>query len=107
MIYLKIFIIGDIVGESGVDKVKTVLPEFKKENNIDFVIANGENSSEGMGINSKIFKELMVAGINVVTMGNHTWGKKDIFNILENPNIIRPANYPRNVPGSRIWNIYM
>ena len=104
---MKIFVIGDIVGESGVNKVKEVLPEFKKENDIDFVIANGENSSEGMGINSKIFKELMVAGVNVVTMGNHTWKKKDIFNIIENTNLIRPANYTKNVPGSRILHIYM
>jgi len=97
---MKILLVGDIVGESGVTKVKEALPEFKKVNNIDFVIANGENSSEGMGINSKIYKDLIVSGVNVVTMGNHTWGKKDIFNIIESVNLIRPANYPRNVPGN-------
>jgi len=96
---MNILIIGDIVGTSGVNKVKEVLPKIIKEQIIDFVIANGENSSDGMGITSKIFKELILAGVNVVTMGNHTWGKKDIFNIIDNKNLIRPANYPRDVVG--------
>ena len=73
---MNILIIGDIVGISGVNKVKEILPKIKKDNNIDFVIANGENSADGMGITSKIFKELLLAGVDVVTMGNHTWGKK-------------------------------
>ena len=96
---MNILIIGDIVGTPGVNKVKEVLPKIIKEEKIDFVIANGENSSDGMGITSKIFKDLMVAGVNVVTMGNHTWGKKDIFNIIDNKNLIRPANYPKDVVG--------
>lgn len=97
---MKIFIIGDIVGVKGVEKVTQTLPQYVKTNNIDFVIANGENSAEGMGITSKIFKELLTAGVNVVTMGNHTWGKKDIFNIIENKNLLRPANYPKEVLGN-------
>lgn len=97
---MKIFIIGDIVGGKGVEKVTQTLPQYVKTNNIDFVIANGENSAEGMGITSKIFKELLTAGVNVVTMGNHTWGKKDIFNIIENKNLLRPANYPKEVLGN-------
>ncbi len=54
----------------------------------------------GMGITSKIFKELILSGIDVVTMGNHTWGKKDIFNIIDNKKLIRPANYPRDTVGN-------
>ena len=54
----------------------------------------------GMGINTKLFNELMGAGVDVITMGNHTWGKKDIFNIVENKRLLRPANYPKNVPGN-------
>ena len=96
---MNVLIIGDIIGNSGVKKVKDILPKVIKEEKIDFVIANGENSADGMGITSKIFKELMVAGVNVVTMGNHTWGKKDIFNIIDNKNLIRPANYPKDVVG--------
>jgi len=102
---LKIFIIGDIIGEAGVKKTKEVLEKIKKSENIDFVIANGENSADGMGINTKVFNTLIDAGVNVVTMGNHTWAKKDIFNIADNEKLIRPANYPNNVPG-RGYGIY-
>ena len=97
---MKIFVVGDIIGNAGVNKVKQVLPQYIKKEEIDFVIANGENSAEGMGITSKIFKDLMSSGVNVVTMGNHTWGKKDIFNIIENKNLLRPANYPKDVLGN-------
>ncbi len=97
---MKILLIGDIVGTNGVNKVKEILPKLIEDKNIDFVIANGENSSDGSGITSKIFKELISSGVNVVTMGNHTWGKKDIFNIIDNKNLIRPANYPRDVVGN-------
>ena len=79
---MNILVLGDIIGENAVKRVKEILPKTIRENNIDFVIANGENSADGMGITSKIFKDLMCAGVNVVTMGNHTWGKKDIFNII-------------------------
>ena len=97
---MNILVLGDIVGESAVKRVKEILPKAIKENDINFVIANGENSADGMGITSKIFKDLMCAGVNVVTMGNHTWGKKDIFNIIENKNLLRPANYPKDVLGN-------
>ncbi len=96
---LNVLIIGDIVGLNGVNKVKETLPKIIKEREIDFVIANGENSSDGMGITSKIFKDLIMSGVNVITMGNHTWGKKDIFNIIDNKNLLRPANYPKDVVG--------
>ena len=97
---MNILVIGDIVGTSGVNKVKKELPNYIKENNIDFVIANAENSADGMGITSKIFKELIVSGVNVVTMGNHTWGKKDIFSFIDDePTLIRPANYAEELVG--------
>lgn len=96
---MKILLIGDIIGNSGVRKVKEIIPEYKKEKNIDFIIANGENSAEGMGITLKLFDELKKCGINIVTMGNHTWGKKEIFNFINDEQIVRPANYPENVPG--------
>jgi len=96
---MKILLIGDIVGNSGVKKVKEVIPEYKKQNNIDFIIANGENSADGMGITLKIFEDLKKTGIDVVTMGNHTWGKKEIFNFINDEQIVRPANYPQGVPG--------
>ena len=97
---MNILVLGDIIGENAVKRVKEILPKTIRENNIDFVIANGENSADGMGITSKIFKDIMCAGVNVVTMGNHTWGKKDLFNIIENKNLLRPANYPKDVLGN-------
>ena len=96
---MKILLIGDIIGNSGVKKIKEIIPEYKKNNNIDFIIANGENSAEGMGITLKIFEDLKKSGIDMVTMGNHTWGKKEIFNFINDEQIIRPANYPKGVPG--------
>lgn len=97
---MKILLIGDIIGNSGVKKVKELIPEFKKQNNIDFVIANGENSAEGMGITLKIFEDLKKCGIDMVTMGNHTWGKKEIFNFINDESLVRPANYPEGVQGA-------
>ena len=96
---MKILAVGDIVGESGVKKLKEELPRIKKEKNIDFVITNGENSAGGMGLTERNFKDIMEAGTNVVTMGNHTWGKKDIFKFIDDPNLLRPANYPKGVVG--------
>lgn len=102
---MKILIIGDIIGNIGVKRVKEIIPQYKNQNNIDFIIANGENSADGMGINLKIFEELKKAGVNVVTMGNHTWGKKDIFSFIDDEQIIRPANYSKGIPGKG-YSIY-
>lgn len=103
--FMRILAIGDIVGESGIKKLREILPTLRKNENIDFIIANGENTAEGMGITSSIFKELLALGINVITMGNHTWGKKDIFSFIDHKQLIRPANYPEGVQG-RGYDIY-
>ena len=96
---MKILAVGDVVGESGIKKLKELLPNIKKEENIDFVITNGENSAGGMGITEKNLKDILEAGTDVVTMGNHTWGKKDIFKFINHPKLLRPANYPKGIPG--------
>lgn len=96
---MKILVIGDIIGKSGLERVKQDLPKLIETEKIDFVIANGENISEGMGITEKDYKELLTMNIDVVTLGNHTWAKKDVFNIIGEERLIRPANYPQNVPG--------
>jgi len=102
---MRILAVGDIVGEVGLKKVAELLPGIKEKYKIDFIIANGENSAEGMGITEKLFKEMKRIGINVVTMGNHTWGKKEIFNIIDEPELIRPANYPKGIVGKG-YNIF-
>lgn len=102
---MKILAIGDIVGESGLKKASEVIPTLKKQENIDFIIMNGENAAGGMGITQALFKKMLEIGVNVVTMGNHTWGKKDIFAFIDHPQLIRPANYPKGVLRKRIRNI--
>lgn len=98
---MNILVVGDVVGKPGVYAVKTKLPMLKKEYNADFVIVNGENSADGMGITKVILETLYDSGADVVTMGNHTWGKKDIFSFIdEEKNLIRPANYPDGLPGN-------
>ena len=96
---MKILAVGDIVGENGVKKLKDVLPKLRESENIDFCIVNAENSAGGMGITTKIFHELLDLNIDVITMGNHTWGKKDIFTFIDHPKLIRPANYSKGVVG--------
>lgn len=78
---MKVLAIGDIVGEAGVKKLKEELPKIKKQEGIDFVITNGENAAGGMGLTERYFKDIINAGTNVVTMGNHTWGKKIYLNL--------------------------
>lgn len=97
---MNILAIGDIVGEIGVKKIVKDLPKIKQENNIDFTIINAENSAGGMGITKKIFDSLLNAGADVLTMGNHTWGKKDIFGFIDDKRIVRPANYTKGLPGN-------
>ena len=96
---MRILAVGDIVGRTGLKTLKEVLPKVVKENNIDFIIVNGENAADGMGITEKMYKDILSLGVNVVTMGNHTWGKKDIFKFIDHPKLIRPANYPKGVVG--------
>ena len=96
---MKILVVGDVVGKAGINKLKECLPNIIKDNNIDFVIVNGENAADGMGLTEKLYKDMLNLKVDCVTMGNHTWGKKDIFNFIEDEHIIRPANYSPNNPG--------
>ncbi len=102
---MKILAVGDLVGAAGVKKLKTELPKIRENEKIDFVIVNGENAGEGMGITKKNFDDILAEKVDVITMGNHTWGKKDIFSFIDHPKILRPANYCNTVPGKG-YNIY-
>ena len=102
---MKILAVGDLVGECGLNILKQTLPKIRKEKNIDVVIVNAENVASGMGITSKDFNELLKLKVDVITMGNHTWAKKDIFTFIDNPKLLRPANYSKGVVGKGI-NIY-
>jgi len=89
---MKILAIGDIVGEEALEKVIQIIPKIKKENNIDFIIANGENIVKARGINKVCFGRLVQAGVDAVTMGNHTYSNKEIYDIEDN-RLIVPVNY--------------
>lgn len=98
---MKVLFIGDIVGNPGRKAVKDQLPALKKKLDIDFCIANGENAAGGSGITYVVAQELYKAGIDAITLGNHTWSKKEILNFIESDSkIVRPANYPPELPGN-------
>lgn len=96
---MNILMVGDIVGENGLDKIKQILPKLKEEKQIDFVVVNAENTAGGMGLTFKTWNELLKFPIDCITMGNHTWAKKDIFTFINHPKLIRPANYSKGVVG--------
>lgn len=102
---MKILAIGDLIGTAGIKKFKKELKKIREKENIDFVIVNAENSAEGMGITQKNFNDILEENVDAITMGNHTWGKKDIFNFIDHPKLLRPANYPKGVVGKG-YNIY-
>ena len=96
---MNILAIGDIFGQCGVDHTSMVLRSILTEENIDFCVANAENTA-GTGMTLHDYDCLTDAGVDAFTMGNHTFGKKDILKIFETQhNVIRPANYPLAAPG--------
>jgi metallophosphoesterase (TIGR00282 family) len=97
---VKIIMIGDVCGESGLQALEQLLPRLIEKHHADFVLVNGENSAEGFGLTEETFNRILQAGADVVSSGNHVWQKKDFFSILESDNrILRPANYPSGAPG--------
>ncbi len=96
---MKILFIGDIVGRPGREMVKEHLPGLKQEYEVDFALANYENASHGFGLTPKNADELFSYGLDALSGGNHSWDKKDLLPLFETHPIIRPANYPDEVPG--------
>ena len=102
---LKILAVGDVVGAPGVERVRRCLRQLKRRCGVDFTVVNGENAAV-VGILPHQAEAILDAGADVITMGNHTWGKREIVPFLEeSPYILRPANYAPQVPG-RGWGIY-
>ena len=97
---MKLLFIGDIVGRPGRDLVKRGLRAIVATHDINFVIANGENSAAGFGITREIGDQLFSYGVEVMTSGNHIWDKKEALDyIVREPRLLRPANYPAGAPG--------
>ncbi len=98
---IRILFLGDIVGEPGRKAVIRRVPSLKAEKEIDFIIANGENSAAGRGITPKIAIDLLRSGIAVITSGDHIWDQKEILEYLpDEPRLLRPMNYSADTPGS-------
>ena len=98
---MKILAIGDVVGTKTLAYLKKTLWEERKKLGADFVVANGENASDIHGICAADAEELLSAGVDMITLGNHSFGRRDICGMLsDSQSIIRPANYPVCVPGS-------
>jgi metallophosphoesterase (TIGR00282 family) len=95
-----ILAIGDIVGKPGRKALNQLLPGLRQQYGLELVIANGENAAGGIGLTPDTAQELLDAGVDAITSGNHIWAQKDIFPYLEGQMpILRPLNYPPGVPG--------
>lgn len=97
---MNILFVGDVVGRAGRIMLREHLPRLIDREQIDFVIANGENAAAGFGLTTDVTIELLSQGIDVLTSGNHIWDKREIYPQLEkNERLLRPANYPAGAPG--------
>jgi metallophosphoesterase (TIGR00282 family) len=97
---MRIFFIGDIVGRSGRTIVNERLPSLVKDWKLDLVVINGENAAGGFGITEVIYHELIDAGADAITLGNHAWDQREALVFIERaPRLIRPINYPKGTPG--------
>ena len=97
---MKILALGDVIGSEGVDYVCSKLRAFKRENNIDFTVINGENSAKANGIDPASAEALLSGGVDVITTGNHVYRINAVYDYLDSTEfVIRPANYPPSCPG--------
>lgn len=101
----KVLAVGDVVGNPGLDRVRRRLRQLKRDTSADFTVVNGENAAV-VGLLPHQAEDILDAGADVITMGNHTWGKREIVDYMEDcPRILRPANYAPQVPG-RGWQVF-
>ncbi len=101
----KVLAVGDVVGAPGLERIRRDLRKLRRSYAPDFVVVNGENAAV-VGITPDQAEQILNAGADVITMGNHTWGKRVIADYMDEcPRILRPANYAPQVPG-RGWNVY-
>jgi len=97
---MRILVLGDVMGRPARRAMRDLVPSLVKTEEIDLVVANAENAAGGMGVDIKSAHELLSAGAQVLTSGNHIWKKKEIYSYLdEHDHLIRPANFPVGAPG--------
>lgn len=100
---MNILFLGDIVGSPGRKMVQQYLPQLKEKYRPTVTIVNGENAAGGKGMTEKIYKQFLTWGIQAITMGNHTWDKREIFEFIDDAKyLVRPANFPEDTPGTGI-----
>ena len=101
---LRVLAVGDVVGNPGLERIRRTLRQLKRKVGADLVIVNGENAAV-VGITPNQAEDILDAGADIITMGNHTWAKREITDYMDEcPRILRPANYAPQVPG-RGWQI--
>ena len=116
---MRILMVGDVIGKPGRRAVQALIPSLRREQGIDLVIANGENTAGGFGLTADTANELLESGVDVLTSGNHIWDQKEIIPYLdEGLPLVRPANYP-DAPGrgsllhknvlvvNLLWRVFM
>ena len=97
---MKLLFVGDVVGGIGRRTLASLLPQIRDTHKPDFVIVNGENAAGGVGITQKTARELLELGADAITLGNHAFRHREVYELLDRePRIVRPANYPKGSPG--------
>ena len=97
---MRLLFVGDVVGSLGRRTLSALLPELRDRHTPDFVVVNGENAAGGVGITPKTADEIFGMGVDVITLGNHTYRHAEIYEYLDaRPEIVRPANFLRSQPG--------
>jgi metallophosphoesterase (TIGR00282 family) len=98
---MRILFLGDVVGRSGRDAVVAALPGLREALRTDLVVVNGENASHGFGLGPDMADAMLRAGVDVITLGNHSWDRKELIPyIAQQPRVIRPLNFPPGTPGA-------
>src|SRR5205085_10301619 len=97
---MKLLFVGDVVGGIGRRTLGALLPQLRERHAPDFVVVNGENAAAGVGITARTATELLEMGVDALTLGNHTYRHRDVYEFLDaEPRIVRPANFLRSQPG--------
>ncbi|HLG84720.1 MAG TPA: TIGR00282 family metallophosphoesterase [Bradyrhizobium sp.] len=97
---MRILFVGDVVGRAGRNAIAEHLPRLVRDWSLDLVVVNGENAAGGFGITEAIYQELLDAGADAITLGNHAWDQREALVFIDRaPRLIRPVNFPRGTPG--------
>ncbi|GBD12521.1 hypothetical protein HRbin24_00528 [bacterium HR24] len=101
---MRVLMIGDVVGKLGRHVLSQLVPELRRQYGLDLVIANGENAASGKGLTPETAQEMLSAGVDVITSGNHIWQYREVYPLLDGDwPILRPLNYPEGAPGKGVW----